>query len=104
MDGKFPGAVKCPAVGMNLVEGKCPAPKTPLELWPDVKCANVFFYRRFLFINVIVLDSKFPKLESQTSIVLTSYRMNQVQLVGKRNIMHTQSSRSYYIRFGDLMK
>ena len=84
MDGKFPGAVKCPAVGMNLVEGKCPAPKTQLELWPDVKCANVFFHKRFLFINVIVLDLKFPKLESQTSI-LTSYKMNQMRLVGKRN-------------------
>ena len=84
MDGKFPGVVKCPAVGMNLVEGKCPAPKTPLELWPDVKCANVFFHKRFLFINVIVLDLKFPNLESQNSI-LTSYRMNQMRLVGKRN-------------------
>ena len=84
MDGKFPGAVKCPAVGMNLIEGKCPAPKTPLELGPDVKCANVFFHKRFLFINVIVLDLTFPNLESQTSI-LTSYRMNQMRLVGKRN-------------------
>ena len=84
MDGKFPGAVKCPAVGMNLVEGKCPAPKTQQELCPDVKCANVFFHKRFLFINVIVLDLKFPNLESQTSI-LTSYKMNQMRLVGKRN-------------------
>ena len=104
MDGKFPGAVKCPAVGMNLVGGKCPAPKPPLELWPDVKCANVFFHRRFSFIKVIVFDLKFPNLESQTSIILTPYRMNQMQMVGKRNIMHAQRSRSYYIRVGDLMK
>ena len=49
---------------MNLVEGKRSAPKTRLELWPDVKYANVLFHRHFLFLNVIpvVFDLKFSNL------------------------------------------
>ena len=40
------GEVKCLAVGTKA-EGKCPGPKTPQNLWLDVKCANFFQQRRF---------------------------------------------------------
>ena len=62
-------AFKCPAVGTK-VEGKCPVPKPPLNLWPDVKCADVFWAQTFLIIHGIVLDLKFPYLWPKISILI----------------------------------
>ena len=66
MNDKFPGAggssyaVIRPAVGTK-VEGQCPAPKTVMNLWPNVKY-SCFLTQTFLIVHGIVLDLKFPNL------------------------------------------